>query len=64
MLVVCRGGYVSSAESWDMQSDVEKCKNGNLFSVQVFVLLMFINRRWREVMKIVVLMICILSHRC
>ena len=27
------------AESWDMQNDMEKCKNDNLFSVQVLVLL-------------------------
>ena len=38
-------GYVSLAESWDMQNDMEKCKNGNLFSVQVLVLLMFTNGR-------------------
>ena len=38
MLVVCRGEYVSLAESWDMQNYMEKCKNGNLFSVQELVL--------------------------
>ena len=42
VLVVCRGGYISLAESWDMQNDMEKCKSGNLFSVQVLVLLMFV----------------------
>ena len=45
VLVVCGGGYVSLAESWDMLNDMEKCKNGNLFSVQVLVLLTFINGR-------------------
>ena len=45
VLFVCRGEYVSLAENWDMQNDMQKCKNGNLFSVQVLVLLMFINGR-------------------
>ena len=44
VLFVCRGGYVSLAESWDMQNDMEKCKNGNLFNIQVLVLL-FIDER-------------------
>ena len=39
MLFVCSGGYVSY---WDMQND-EKCKNDNLLSDQVLVLLMFSN---------------------
>ena len=30
VLVICRGGYVSLAESWDMQNDMDKCKNGSL----------------------------------
>ena len=41
MLFVCSGGYVSY---WDMQND-EKCKNDNLLSDQVLVLLMFSNGR-------------------
>ena len=43
----------------------EKCKNDNLFSDQVLVLLMFSNGRECEAaVKIVVLMICILTKRC
>ena len=41
VLSVCRGGYVSLAESWDMQNDMEKCKNGNLFSVQMLLFYVF-----------------------
>ena len=48
-----------------MITDIQKCKNNNLFSDQVLVLLMFSNGRECEtVMKIVVLVICILTYRC
>ena len=47
-----------------MITDIQKCKNDNLFSDQVLVLLMLGNGRECEaVMKIVVLMICILTYR-
>ena len=46
-----------------MITDIQKCKNDNLFSDQVFVLLMFNNGRECEVVtKIVIL--CILIYRC
>ena len=48
-----------------MITDIQKCKNDNLFNDQVLVLLMFSNGRECEVvMKIVVLVICILTYRC
>ena len=48
-----------------MITDIQKYKNDNLFSDQVLVLLMFSNRReCEEVIKIVVLVICILTYRC
>ena len=48
-----------------MITDIQKCKNDNLFSDQVLVLLMFSNgREYEVVMKIVVLVICILTYRC
>ena len=48
-----------------MITDIQKCKNNNLFSDQVLVLLMFSNGRECEtVMKIVILVICILTYRC
>ena len=62
VLFVCRGGYVSC---WNMQmiTDIQKCKNDNLFSDQVLFLLMFTNRRECEVVtKIVFLVICILTY--
>ena len=39
VLFICRGGYVSC---WDMQNetDIQKCKNDNSYSDQVFLLLM------------------------
>ena len=47
-----------------MITDIQKCKNDNLFSDQVLVLLMFSNGRECEaVMKTVVLVICILRYR-
>ena len=47
-----------------MITDIQKCKNDNLFRDQVLVLLMFSNGREREaIMKIVVLLICILRYR-
>ena len=43
-----------------MITDIQKCKNDNLFSDQVFLLLMFSNRRECEVaVKTVVIVICI-----
>ena len=48
-----------------MIPDTQICKNDNLFSDQVLVLLMFSNGRECEVaVKIVVLVICILTNRC
>ena len=48
-----------------MITDVQKCKNDNLFSDQVLVLSMFSNgRKCEAVMKIVVLVICTLTYGC
>ena len=48
-----------------MITDIQKCRNDNLFSDQVLVLLIFCNGRECEVvMKIVVLVICVLTYRC
>ena len=48
-----------------MITDIQKCKNDNLFSYQVFLLLMFSKGRECEVaVKIVVFVICILTKRC
>ena len=48
-----------------MITDIQKCKNDNLFSDQVFLYLMFSNGRECEVaVKIVVFVICILTKRC
>ena len=48
-----------------MITDIQKCKNDNLFSDQVFLLLMFSNgRKCEEAVKIVVFVICILTKRC
>ena len=48
-----------------MITDIQKCKNDNLFSDQVLVLLMLSNgRECGVVMKTVVLLIRILPYRC
>ena len=50
-----------------MITDIQKCKNDNLFNDQVFLLLMFSNGRECEVAvnsKIVVFGICIFTKRC
>ena len=48
-----------------MTTDIQKCKNDNLFSDQVLILLMFSNGRECEVvMNTVVLVIRILTYRC
>ena len=48
-----------------MITDIQTCKNDNLFSDQVLLLLMFSNGRECEVaVKIVVFVICILTKRC
>ena len=48
-----------------MITDIQRCKNDNLFSDQVLVLSMFSNGRECEVvMKTVVLVIRILTYRC
>ena len=49
VLFVCKGGHVSCL---DMQNYIHKCKNDNLFSDQVFVLLMFIIGGESEVAKL------------
>ena len=48
-----------------MITDIQNCKNDNLFCDQVFLLLMLSNGRECEVaVKIVVFVTCILRKRC